>query len=59
MGQNRNGTTTLSIREIFPRGWRAMALTIEVEAKAKEVAVLKLKNELERQNSPSNRHAKV
>lgn len=33
----------------FPKCWHSLDLTVEVEAKAKEVAVLKLKNELERQ----------
>lgn len=33
----------------FPNCWRRKKLTVEVEAKAKEVAVLKLKNELEQQ----------
>jgi UV DNA damage endonuclease len=32
----------------FPRGWQSLRLTVEVEAKAKEVAVLKLKRQLER-----------
>ncbi len=30
----------------FPDCWRGLSLTVEVEAKAKEVAVLKLKKEL-------------
>jgi UV DNA damage endonuclease len=33
----------------FPNCWHGLDLTVEVEAKAKEVAVLKLKNELKRQ----------
>jgi UV DNA damage endonuclease len=33
----------------FPECWREMTITVEVEAKAKEVAVLKLKNELSQQ----------
>ena len=33
----------------FPNCWRRKKITVEVEAKAKEVAVKKLKNELERQ----------
>jgi UV DNA damage endonuclease len=32
----------------FPRAWQALRLTVEVEAKAKEVAVLKLKRQLDR-----------
>ena len=32
----------------FPKCWRKLDLTVEVEAKAKEAAVLKLKAELER-----------
>ena len=31
----------------FPNCWRRKKITVEVEAKAKEAAVLKLKNELE------------
>ncbi len=31
----------------FPQGWRKLQATVEVEAKAKELAVLKLKTELE------------
>ena len=37
----------------FPACWRGLDLTVEVEAKAKEVAVLKLMSEL--QESPSGR----
>jgi UV DNA damage endonuclease len=33
----------------FPNCWHDLDVTVEVEAKAKEVAVLKLKNELDRQ----------
>ena len=33
--------------EDLPKCWRSLNLTVEVEAKAKEVAVLRLKNELE------------
>ena len=36
----------------FPKCWHDYDLTVEVEAKAKEVAVLKLKNELERRRTP-------
>lgn len=36
----------------FPECWHDLDLTIEVEAKAKEVAVLKLKNELKPQRKP-------
>ena len=32
----------------FPAAWHGLRLTVEVEAKAKEVAVLKLKKQLER-----------
>jgi UV DNA damage endonuclease len=32
----------------FPRCWRELTVTVEVEAKAKEVAVLKLKKQLDR-----------
>ncbi len=35
--------------EDFPACWRRKKITVEVEAKAKEVAVLKLQNELKRQ----------
>lgn len=38
--------------EDFPDCWWRKKITIEVEAKAKEVAVLKLKNELKRQHKP-------
>jgi UV DNA damage endonuclease len=37
----------------FPACWRGLDLTVEVEAKAKEVAVLKLMSEL--QGSPASR----
>ena len=36
----------------FPNCWHGLDLTVEVEAKAKELAVLKLKNELEQQRTP-------
>ena len=36
----------------FPNCWRRKKITVEVEAKAKELAVLKLKNELEQQRTP-------
>ena len=36
----------------FPDCWRRMNITVEVEAKGKELAVLKLKNELEQQRTP-------
>ena len=35
-------------REGFPRCWHDLRLTVEIEAKAKEVAVLKLKKQLDR-----------
>ena len=35
----------------FPTCWKRLSITVEVEAKAKEVAVLKLKHELERQRT--------
>ncbi len=35
----------------FPKCWHSLDMTVEVEAKAKEVAVLELKNELERQRT--------
>ena len=38
----------------FPECWRRKKITVEVEAKAKEVAVLKLQNELIRQSKPKN-----
>jgi UV DNA damage endonuclease len=41
----------------FPRVWRDRALTVDVEAKAKEAAVLKLRSDLER--DPSSRRLKV
>jgi UV DNA damage endonuclease len=37
----------------FPKCWQGLELTVEVEAKAKEVAVLRLKNELEQQRKPN------
>jgi UV DNA damage endonuclease len=36
----------------FPKCWCNLDLTVEVEAKAKEMAVLKLKRELEQQHEP-------
>ena len=42
----------------FPAGWRTRNLTIEVEAKAKEVAVIQLKNQLN-QPPPSSRSGQV
>lgn len=36
----------------FPPCWSGLDLTVEVEAKAKEVAVLKLKKELEKRSKP-------
>ena len=36
----------------FPKFWHDLDLTVEIEAKAKEVAVLKLKKELERRRTP-------
>lgn len=36
----------------FPECWRNLKITVEVEAKAKEVAVLQLKKELEQQSKP-------
>ena len=38
--------------EDFPACWGRKKFTVEVEAKAKEVAVLKLKNELDQQHKP-------
>jgi UV DNA damage endonuclease len=43
----------------FPRYWRDHDLTVEVEAKAKEVAVLKLKQELEQRRTPRKSRAKA
>ena len=43
----------------FPACWRQMNITVEVEAKAKEVAVEKLKNELEQQSTPKKVRTKV
>jgi UV DNA damage endonuclease len=37
----------------FPRCWLDLDLTVEVEAKAKELAVLKLKNQLQKLRGPS------
>ncbi len=42
----------------FPGCWRELDLTIEVEAKAKEVAVLKLKKELEPKRNTGKRRGK-
>lgn len=39
--------------EDFPDCWRGLDLTVEVEARAKEVAVLELKAGLERRRKPS------
>jgi UV DNA damage repair endonuclease len=36
----------------FPKCWHGLDLTVEVEAKAKEVAVLKLKKHLEKRAIP-------
>ena len=36
----------------FPKCWHDYDLTVEVEAKAKEAAVLKLKKALEQQRTP-------
>ena len=36
----------------FPNCWRRKKITVEVEAKAKELAVKKLKNELEQLRTP-------
>ena len=36
----------------FPNCWHGLGLTVEVEAKAKEAAVLRLRNELERHRTP-------
>lgn len=41
----------------FPTCWRRKKVTVEVEAKAKEVAVKKLKSELERQHPPKKARA--
>jgi len=40
----------------FPKFWHDLDLTVEVEAKAKELAVLKLKNDLERRHKPKKVH---
>ena len=42
----------------FPKFWSKLDITIEVEAKAKESAVLKLKNELEQQLKPTKNRNK-
>lgn len=39
--------------EDFPECWRNLKITVEVEAKAKEAAVLKLKKELEQRRKPN------
>ncbi len=39
----------------FPESWKSLNLTVEVEAKAKEVAVLKLLSDLERSVTPEAR----
>lgn len=36
----------------FPECWNELVLTVEVEAKAKEPAVLKLKTDLEQRHAP-------
>ena len=38
----------------FPECWHDLALTVEVGATAKEIAVLKLKSELEQQRKLKN-----
>ncbi|MBS0260788.1 MAG: UV DNA damage repair endonuclease UvsE [Planctomycetes bacterium] len=43
----------------FPECWHDLDLTVEVEAKAKEAAVLKLKNELEQQRKPKKGRIKA
>ncbi|MES2790342.1 MAG: UV DNA damage repair endonuclease UvsE [Planctomycetota bacterium] len=42
----------------FPSCWQKLNITVEVEAKAKEAAVLKLKSELERRSSPETVRSK-
>jgi UV DNA damage endonuclease len=39
----------------FPECWRDRDLTVEVEAKAKEIAVLKLRNELQERTGRASR----
>lgn len=43
----------------FPECWRRKKITVEIEAKAKELAVEKLKNELEQQSTPKKVRTKV
>ena len=43
--------------EDFPACWKRKKITVEIEAKAKEVAVLKLKKELEQQGRPHTARA--
>ena len=43
----------------FPECWRRKKITVEVEAKAKEVAVEKLRTELERQEAPKKARPKT
>jgi UV DNA damage endonuclease len=45
--------------EDFPKRWQGLTLTVEVEAKAKEVAVLKLKTELARRHTQENKPQRV
>jgi UV DNA damage endonuclease len=39
----------------FPESWRDRDLTVEVEAKAKEIAVLKLRKELQERTDRASR----
>ena len=43
----------------FPMAWRKLNITVEVEAKATEVAVLKLKRELERKRTARKARTKA
>ena len=44
---DRRHADTIDVRD-FPKTWRALDITVEVEAKAKELAVEKLRNDLKR-----------
>ncbi len=44
----------IDVRDV-PRSWRTLKLTVEVEAKAKEAAVLKLRDELRNQKAKAKR----
>jgi UV DNA damage endonuclease len=44
---DRRHADTIDVRD-FPTDWRSLDITVDVEAKAKEVAIEKLRNDLAR-----------